>query len=80
MSKTEWKEHYREERLTPKLRKLQGHFIGFQQQSNTGRAGYAGYTAGHKEEGSGRAHRAGGSACDYCPYCSGSADWCPVLD
>ena len=31
-------------------------------------------------EGSGRAFRAGGAACDLCPHCYGSADWCPMLD
>lgn len=32
------------------------------------------------KEGEGRAHHAGGEACDYCPHCYGSADWCPIMD
>lgn len=31
------------------------------------------------EEGLGRKFGAGGSACDYCAYCFGSPDWCPIL-
>ena len=31
-------------------------------------------------EGEGRAHGAGGGACDYCPHCYGTADWCPMMD
>ena len=30
-------------------------------------------------EGSGRRFRAGGAACDYCPHCCGSSDWCPIM-
>lgn len=31
-------------------------------------------------EGTGRQYHAGGEACDYCPHCYGSADWCPYMD
>ena len=29
-------------------------------------------------EGTGRGHH--GAACDICPHCHGTADWCPLLD
>jgi len=32
------------------------------------------------EEGAGRLYHAGGEACEYCPHCQGTADWCPFLD
>lgn len=31
-------------------------------------------------EGAGRALGVGGEACDYCPHCYGTADWCPIMD
>jgi hypothetical protein len=31
-------------------------------------------------EGSGRIHEVGGDACDVCPFCYGTKDWCPYLD
>jgi|GEM_PF-2970189 len=31
-------------------------------------------------EGEGRMREVGGEACDYCPFCYGNADWCPLLD
>lgn len=31
-------------------------------------------------EGEGRRYGAGGEACDYCPHCDGSKDWCPWMD
>ena len=79
MNKTEWKEHCGEERMQAKLRKWYGHFIGFQQQSNMC---YTTRLAEHAdfEEGNGRFHHAGGSACDYCSHCNGSAGWCPLMD
>lgn len=30
-------------------------------------------------EGEGRMFRAGGAACDSCPHCYGSDDWCTVV-
>ena len=32
------------------------------------------------KEGNGRKYHVGGEACDYCPHCYGSADWCPIMD
>lgn len=31
-------------------------------------------------EGKGRAYGVGGMACDLCPHCYGSSDWCPFMD
>ncbi|MCM1398691.1 MAG: hypothetical protein NC225_04325 [Clostridium sp.] len=31
-------------------------------------------------ENEGRRHHVGGEACDYCPHCYGTADWCPFDD
>ena len=28
----------------------------------------------------GRRYRTGGIACDMCPFCHGTRDWCPVVD
>ncbi len=33
-----------------------------------------------QREGEGRKYRAGGDACNYCPHCDGSRDWCPLMD
>ena len=31
------------------------------------------------QEGSGRRNMAGGAACNLCPHCYGSGDWCPIM-
>ena len=33
-----------------------------------------------QKEGEGRKYGAGGAACNYCPYCNGTKDWCPIMD
>ena len=32
------------------------------------------------KEGEGRRYRTGGIACDMCPFCHGTRDWCPIVD
>lgn len=34
----------------------------------------------YEEEGIGRKYGAGGDACNYCPHCHGTEDWCPYID
>ena len=65
MNKHEWKEYNRAKRLSK-----QEYEQEYSQE----------YSQEYNYEGSGRAHHAGGLACDYCPHCYGNANWCPLLD